>query len=555
MEQQTRHWWKEGVIYQIYPRSFHDSNGDGIGDLPGITQKLDFLKNLGIDIIWISPFYQSPNDDNGYDVSDFRAIHPDFGTMKDFHAMLEGIHARDMKLVMDLVPNHTSDEHHWFQEAKKSKDNPYRDYYIWKKGVGDQPPTNWLSFFSGSTWEWDQQTEEYYLHLFTKKQPDLNWENPKVRQEIYDIMTFWLDKGIDGFRLDVIPLISKRPEYPPIDPDDFMSAIVEVYANGPRMHEFLREMHDEVCQHYDMFTLAEGVGIPAEMANDYVGKNRKELNMLYHFEHLFLGLGQHGRYHQVPFGPQDIRRAFEKWYEALGESGWAAVCLGNHDFPRILSRFGNDGVYREAAAKLLLTMLATQRGTLCIYQGDEIGMSNVTFPSINDYDDVEAKNYFAEQAEGQSEAVQQKILREIQIGGRDNARTPIQWNAEAEAGFTSGTPWLKLNPNFSHINVAAQQNDPDSILTFYQKVLRFRRANTGLIYGQYASIDTGNDALYVYRRWNTEKAYWIVLNLSDEEQGWEMVDHGLQILVNNYQTVEKAQNQIRLQPWQAMILS
>ncbi|MEM7511960.1 MAG: alpha-glucosidase, partial [Bacteroidota bacterium] len=488
MKSINRKWWKHGVMYQVYPRSFFDSNGDGVGDLAGIHQKLDYLKDLGVDILWVSPFYQSPNDDNGYDVSDFRKILAEFGTMDDFDRLLDGIHQRGMRLIMDLVPNHTSDEHMWFQEAKKSKDNPYRDYYIWESTPKDSPPSNWLSFFSGSAWEWEEETEEYYLHLFSRKQPDLNWENEKLRQEMYDIMRFWLDRGIDGFRLDVVPLISKRPGYPSIDQEDFQSAIVEVYANGPRVHEFLREMNEKVSQDYDMLTLAEGCGIPSDQANLYVGEDRKELDMLYHFEHLFMGLGPNGRYDPIPFSLVEFKAAFDLWYKSLGEEGWAAVCLGNHDFPRMLSRFGNDAEYREVSAKLLITLLASQRGTLCMYQGDELGMTNVAFDSIEDYDDVEAKNYYQEQAVGKDADTQQVVLRKIQRCGRDNARTPIQWDDLPNGGFTTGTPWLKVNPNFKVINAEQQQHDPDSILSYYMKILRLRKENPVLVYGEYESL-------------------------------------------------------------------
>ena len=554
MESMTRTWWKEGIIYQIYPRSFYDSNGDGIGDLPGIHQKLDYLKNLGVDIIWISPFYQSPNDDNGYDVSDFRRIHEEFGTMEDFDQLLEGIHQRAMRLVMDFVPNHTSDEHFWFQEARTSKDNPYRDYYIWKPAVEGGPPTNWLSFFSGSAWEWEEQTQEYYLHLFTKKQPDLNWENEQLRQEIYESMRFWLDKGIDGFRLDVMPLVSKRPEYPPINPDDFQAAISEVYANGPRIHEFLQEMNTQVFQQYDMLTLAEGVGIPSEQANLYVGKNRNELHMLYHFEHLFMGIGAGGRFDPSPFSLVEFKAAFDTWYHALGEEGWAAVCLGNHDFPRMVSRFGNDGAYRQASAKLLITLLASQRGSLCMYQGDELGMTNVAFDTIEAYDDVETMNYYREQAEGKGEHVQAKVLERVQRYGRDNARTPIQWNDSLHAGFTTGTPWLGVNPNYGEINAEQQMKDPDSIWNYCKIMLAFRKANPVMVYGEYESLWPDHPQLYVYRRWNQDTAFWVILNFSEEEQRWEAPRSTWEVQLNNYDFFKQEESNLILAPWQALII-
>lgn len=541
-------------MYQVYPRSFNDSNGDGIGDLPGITEKLDYLKALGIDILWISPFYQTPNDDNGYDVSDYRKIQPEFGTMEDFAELLEGLHSRDMRLVMDLVPNHSSDEHAWFQESKKSKDNPYRDYYIWRPPVSGGPPSNWLSFFSGSAWEWDENTEEYYLHLFTKKQPDLNWENPKMRQEMYEIMKFWLDKGIDGFRMDVVPLISKRLDFPPTNQNDFQSAISDVYANGPRVHEFLQEMYEEVLQHYDALSLAEGVGISHKQGNLYVGKDRKELNMLYHFEHLFMGIGPLGRYHPIPFSLVDFKNAYDKWNESLGEEGWAAVCLGNHDFPRLLSRFGNDGKYREESAKLFITLLASQKGTLCIYQGDELGMTNVAFDTIEEYDDVEGLNYYAEATEGQPEEVHQETLKKIQKLGRDNARTPVQWDDSTNAGFSSGKPWLGVNPNYTTINAHQQASDPNSILYFYKKMLAYRKRNPVLVYGAYENLNPSHEQLYVYRRWEGDNELLIALNMSEEEISYSLPHADFEVDMNNYPDLWQNEKKILLARWQAVIL-
>lgn len=555
MNTADRIWWKEGVIYQIYPRSFYDSNGDGIGDLPGITQKLDYLKDLGVDILWISPFYQSPNDDNGYDVSDFRNIQEEFGTMEDFYDLLEGVHKQGMKLIMDLVPNHTSDEHDWFKLSKLSKDNPFRSYYIWKPPVNGGPPNNWLSYFSGSAWEYEEHTGEYYLHLFTKKQPDLNWENPQVRKEIYDIMKFWLDKGIDGFRLDVIPFISKRQDFPPIDTEDFNNSVEEIYANGPRIHEYLQEMNKEVCQYYDMFTLAEGCGVPSDKANLYVGKDRKELDMLYHFDHLFLGIGKSSRYERKPFTLLELKQAFDTWYEALGNTGWAVVCLGNHDFPRMLSRFGNETRYREASAKLLITLMATQRGSLCIYQGDEIGMSNVAFDRIEDYDDVEAHNFFREHAEGKPYAVQQAILKQIQLGGRDNARTPFQWNSDTHAGFSQGIPWLKVNPNFRTINCVQQREDPHSILNFYKKILALRKSHPVWVYGKYESLFPEHPEVYVYRRWDDQQEVYVLLNFSEAVQVLALNLPDTNPLISNYQVVEKQGKDLLLQPWQAVVLT
>ena len=355
----TRTWWKESVIYQIYPRSFNDSNGDGIGDLKGIIQKLDYLKELGVDILWISPIYKSPNDDNGYDISDYYNIMDEFGTMDDFDELLEAIHARGMKLLMDLVVNHTSDEHYWFQESRKSKDNPYRDYYYWQP----EKPNNWQSFFTGDAWELDPQTGEYYLHLFTKKQPDLNWENPKVRQEVYKLMRWWLDKGVDGFRMDVIPLISKRLDFPDADFSNFAKVVEEVYANGPRLHEFLHEMYQEVCSKYDVMTVGEAPGVPSDLGNLYVGESRKELNMIFHFGHMFLDWGGEGKFELSDWSLKEFKNVFTTWHNALGEEGWVSIYLDNHDFPRLLSRWGNDKEYYNESARLLAILILSLRGT------------------------------------------------------------------------------------------------------------------------------------------------------------------------------------------------
>ena len=373
-------WWKESVVYQIYPRSFKDANNDGIGDLKGIVQKIDYIRNLGVDVIWLCPIYKSPNDDNGYDISDYTDIMAEFGTMDDFDELLKAAHDRGLKIIMDLVVNHTSDEHPWFLASRKSKDNPYRDYYYWRKGSNGSAPNNWQSFFKGSAWEPDKNSEEYYLHLFSKKQPDLNWENPAVRQEVHNLMKFWLDKGIDGFRMDVIPLISKNIHFPDTDYKKFYDVIEHVYANGPRVHEFLREMHEKVLSKYDIMTVGEGPGVTPDNANLYVGCNRKELNMIFHFGHLYLGSGKNGKYDVAPWNLQEFKNIFNIWDKALAGDGWNSIFLGNHDFSRIVSRFGNDVQYRKESAKLLAMLLLSMRGTVFLYQGDEIGMTNVAFP-------------------------------------------------------------------------------------------------------------------------------------------------------------------------------
>ncbi len=507
----TRTWWKESVIYQIYPRSFKDSNGDGIGDLGGIIEKLDYLKKLGVDVLWLSPIFKSPNDDNGYDVSDYCDIMDEFGTMTDFDNLLAGAHARDLKIVLDLVPNHSSDEHRWFQESRKSTNNPYRDYYFWEK----EPPSNWTSFFSGSAWTKDDLTDEYYLHLFSKKQPDLNWENPKVRQEIYNVMDFWFKKGVDGFRIDVLPFISKRLDFPNIDPNNFEKAIVEVYANGPRLHEYLQEMNREVSSKYDIMTMGEGIGVKPQNALDYVGEDRAELNMLYHFDHTTINYGQGGKYDPVDWKLSTFKQIFTDWHHAIGEKGWINIFLDNHDFPRMVSRYGNDTVYRKESAKLLATLLLTMRGSPCIYQGSEIGMTNVTFDTLEAYDDVEVVNLHAAwKAAGKDTT---PLLKAVQQQGRDNARTPIQWSDAEHGGFTDGQPWLTINPNYKEINAEEALIDTNSVFYFYQKMLSYRKENTTLIYGDYQLLAAESEAVYAYRRWDEGGDFLVILNFSDKE--------------------------------------
>ena len=513
-------WWKEEVIYQIYPRSFKDSNGDGIGDIQGIMQKLDYVKNLGVDIIWLSPIYASPNDDNGYDISDYRSIHPEFGTMEDFDELLDAIHARGMRLIMDVVFNHSSDEHIWFKEAKKSRDNPFRDYYIWKKGKDGGPPNNWRSFFGGNAWNYEPITDEYYLHLFTKKQPDLNWENPKVREEIYDVVKFWLDKGIDGFRMDVIPLISKRLDFADTPLEAFNDVVEQVYSNGPRVHEYINEMYEKVLRHYDIMTVGEGPGITTKTGLDYVGHDRRELNMIFHLDHMFLGHGPRGKFDPVPYDWNDIKQLYLDWYAAMGDSGWISIFMDNHDFPRMVSRFGNDGEYRIQSAKLLAMMVLTLRGTACIYQGSELGMSNVKFDSIEDYRDVETHNYYKEfTATG---TTPEKFLKLVHEHGRDNVRTPMHWNKREHAGFTTGKPWINVNPNYHDINAEDALDNQDSVYYFYKELLAFRKKEKTLIYGEWKIINTNSVDLFIYERFDSENRILVMLNHSDNTHSHEL---------------------------------
>jgi oligo-1,6-glucosidase len=550
-------WWKESVIYQIYPRSFKDSNGDGIGDIPGIIEKLDYIQSLGIDVIWLCPVYQSPNDDNGYDISNYYTIMDDFGSMHDFDRLLMGIHQRGMKLVMDLVVNHTSDEHDWFVESQSSKTHPKRNYYIWKEGVNGGPPNNWQSFFGGDAWEYDEKTDEYYLHLFTRKQPDLNWEQKEVREEVYQMMRWWLDKGIDGFRMDVISLISKRG-YEDAAHSEFTDTISLDYANGPRVHEFLQEMNRKVLSHYDILTVGEGPGITLEEGLNYVKDDRQELDMIFHFDHMFIDHGEGGKFDPKPYDFVEFKRIFKRWDQVMTEGGWSSIFLGNHDFPRIVSRFGNDGKYRNQSAKALALMLLTMRGTAYIYQGEEIGMTNVAFESIEDYRDIETFN--AHRIAMESGRDLKDFMQAVHRQGRDNARTPVQWDSSEQAGFTTGVPWIKVNPNYRFINVSDQENDPDSILDFYRQMIHIRKCHQTLVYGDFEVFDVEDENLFIYQRRNDEGQFLILINFSDADQIYTPDDtlnlSSAKVIIRNYDDLKENMNQSKctLRPWEAVLL-
>ncbi|MEL6560308.1 MAG: alpha-glucosidase [Bacteroidota bacterium] len=545
-------WWKEGIVYQIYPRSFYDSNNDGVGDIKGIIEKLDYIKSLGVDIIWLCPVYKSPNDDNGYDISDYYGIMDEFGTMDDFDELLSEMKKRKLRLVMDLVANHTSDEHSWFLESRKDKTNDKRDFYIWKDGENGHGPNNWMSFFSGSAWKKDELTDQYYLHLFTKKQPDLNWENPKVREEVYKVMKYWLDKGIDGFRMDVISVISKR-NYDDSPYENFNDTIKNTYANGPRIHDYLKEMNQEVMSKYDMMTVGEGPGISLDNGLDYVDVDRKELDMVFHFDHMFIDHGPGGKFDVVPFDFVHFKNIFAKWDNLLKDKGWGSIFLGNHDFPRIVSRFGNDGVYREQSAKLLATMLLSLRGTTYIYQGDELGMTNVAFNSIDDYRDVETINAYRQEVVENGRDIND-FLKAVHYQGRDNVRTPVQWTEDSNGGFTEGDPWIKVNPNYREINVASQQEDSRSILNYYRKMIQFRKDNTTLVYGNFEMIEPDHKELFIYRRTDEEGSFLITLNFSDQPVSYQFKNaDSLNVAINNYDEVSVHGDQIGLEPWQSII--
>ena len=545
----AKNWWKEGVVYQIYPRSFQDSTGNGLGDIQGIIDRLDYIQSLGVDMIWLCPVYESPNDDNGYDISDYLKISTDFGGNPAFDRLLEAMHARGLKLLMDLVANHSSDEHHWFQQAQKSRENPYHDYYIWKSGTPDSPPNNWQSVFSGSAWKWNAATEEYYLHLYTQKQPDLNWENPQIRQEIYDIVDFWLAKGVDGFRMDVISLISKRLEFTDVPEGmPFIDVMEQIYANGPRIHEFLNEMNRKVLSQYDIVTVGEGPGVNLEHGPRYVSAAAKELDMVFHFDHLTIDFGPDGKYDPVPLDFVRFKEIFSQWDAALAADGWNSIFLGNHDFSRIVSRFGNDTEYHQESAKLLVILLMTLRGTPYVYQGDEIGMTNIAHDSIEAYDDVETRNAWkAAEAAGKD---MDKFLKAVHWQSRDNARTPMQWNAEKNAGFTSGTPWIPLNPNYKTINVSIQEEDPDSILHFYRKTIALRKAHSTLVYGNYQDLAPDDLHIFAYRRWDANGSFWIIHNCSDQQQPFpKKFKPQSDPIFGNY----PADDSMELRPWESRI--
>ena len=531
----NRLWWKEAIIYQIYPRSFKDSNKDGIGDLKGIISELDHLKNLGVDVIWLSPMYKSPNVDNGYDISDYENIMTEFGTMADFDDLLRGIHERGLKLIIDLVVNHSSDEHAWFQESRKSKDNPYRDFYIWKKAKPDgSPPNNWKSFFSGSAWQWDEITQEYYLHLFAVKQPDLNWENPKLRHHIYNMMHFWLKKGVDGFRMDVIPFLSKDQSFPDSD------GSLEFYANGPRIHEFLKEMNQEVLSKYDIMTVGEAFGVSTKEALDYVGKDRNELQMIFHFDHAVPRDENNFIQPEPEWTLPQLKSIFQKWDTTLKNDGWNSIYWGNHDNPRILSRLGNTKRYRVKSAKMLATILLTLRGTPYIYQGDEIGMTNCPFNSIDEFDDVQVKNAWNSLILNQHKDAS-LFLKAANKIARDHARTPMQWSNTKNGGFTEGDKtWLKVNPNFKKINVRADNDNPDSILNYYKALIRFRKENLVLVYGAFEDILPEHEKIYAYIRSSENEELLIINNVSSDKMGLKsLIDYPLSILtllMTNYTT-------------------
>lgn len=511
-------WWKESVVYQIYPRSFKDSNGDGIGDLRGVIQKLDYLQELGFNVVWLCPVYKSPNDDNGYDISDYQDIMDEFGSLADWEELLSGMHQRGLKLVMDLVVNHTSDEHHWFQEARKSKDSPYRDYYIWRPARDGREPNNWVSFFGGSAWQYDEATDEYYLHLFSKKQPDLNWENPKVRQAVYDMMHWWLKKGIDGFRMDVINMISKTPGLPdaPVVNNNRYQFGGQYFSNGLRLWEFLNEMKREVLSQYDILTVGETPQLTTHQGLEMTHEETGVLNMVFQFEHMDLDTepgSESSRRSVKPWSLVEMKQVMTRWQKGLENGGWNSNYLTNHDQPRAVSRFGNDRQYRVESAKLLATLTHMLQGTPYIYQGEEIGMTNVAYETIEAYRDIETLDVYRDLVEEKGMAPQ-AVLAIIHAKSRDNARSPMQWNDGEQGGFTSGTPWMMVNPNYKEINVEQNLADPDSIFYYYQKLIRLRREHPVIVYGTYDLILDTHEEIYAFTRTLEDDRLLVVLNFT-----------------------------------------
>lgn len=551
---EKRAWWKESVVYQIYPRSFMDSNGDGIGDLKGITSKLGYLENLGVDVLWLSPIYQSPNDDNGYDISDYQAVMDEFGTMEDFDELLSEAHKHNLKIMLDLVVNHTSDEHPWFVESKKSKDNPYRDYYIWRESKDGKLPNRWEASFGGPAWEYDKETDMYYLHLFSPKQPDLNWDNPKVRDEVFQMMDWWLQKGIDGFRMDVINLISKTeglPDGPEIPGTPYTSKD-EACVCGPHVHEYIREMNERVLSRYDIMTVGETPCVSIEDAKAFTMEDRHELNMVFNFDHVDVENGSGSKWTDRRFELPKLREILAGWQYGMAKEGWNSLYWNNHDQPRVVSRFGNDKEYRVKSAKMLGTCLHMMKGTPYIYQGEELGMTNVRFETVEEYEDIETKGAYKTCTEllGMSK---DETMRAIHARSRDNARTPMQWDASANGGFTTGTPWFSMNPNYKEINAASQVEDEDSIYNYYRKLIRLRHENETIVYGDFELMMEDSQDVFAYMRKGTDEVLLVYCNFSEKEQEFRIPEayreKKKEVLICNYENPEEG----ALRPQEAIV--
>ena len=530
-------WWQKAVVYQIYPRSFYDSNGDGIGDINGIREKLPYLAKLGIGVIWLSPVYCSPNDDNGYDISDYYDISPDFGTLDDMKALIEEADNFSIKIIMDLVVNHTSDEHAWFIEAKSSKDSKYRDYYIWRSGDENTPPNDLKSCFGGSAWEYDAKTGEYYLHFFSKKQPDLNWENPQMRRDIWKMMNFWIDLGIGGFRMDVIDLIGKNPD-------------LKIKENGPKLHDYIQEMYQNTLAGKNLLTVGECWGATPEIAKLFSAQKRHELSMVFQFEHIMLDQNGGDKWNLKPLNLLDLKRVFTKWQTQLANEGWNSLFWNNHDLPRIVSRWGDDGKYRVQSAKMLAILLHGMKGTPYIYQGEEIGMTNIEFNTIDDFADIEAVNMYKERIAAGCD--RESVLRSLRAKARDNARTPMQWNNSENAGFTQSKPWYRVNPNYSQINVENALADENSVFYCYQKLIKLRRENPIMVYGDYALLLPDDENIYAYTRTYQDKTWLVICNFYKDSVEFSLNGTG-KVLISNYENSCTDLKNGRLRPYEAVI--
>lgn len=556
---ETRKWWKESIVYQIYPRSFNDSNGDGVGDLKGIIEKVDYLKSLGIDVVWLNPIYKSPNDDNGYDISDYRAILEEFGTMEDFELLLDKLHQNKIKLIMDLVVNHSSDEHPWFRESRKSRDNAFRDYYHWWPAEKGTPPARWSYFdLEDNAWKYDETTNAWYLHYFSVKQPDLKWENPQLRKEIYNMMHFWFKKGIDGFRMDVIPFISKDTRYPDL-PAEYDGDFIAYYANGPRLHEFLQEMNREVLSKYDIMTVGEAPGVTLDQALDFVDEDREELDMFFHFDLLALDRepGEVFKMRSTPWKLTEFKAIHSRWDEVFSEKGWGSIFLCNHDFPRSVSRWGNDKAsFWYNSATMLQTFSLSMRGTPFFFQGEEIGMTNIRFENIEDYRDINTLNAYHKAAHNCDDL--QAFLENEKEASRDNARTPMQWDQSKHAGFTTGKPWIKVNENYlTGINVAKENEDPNSVLNYFRKMVSIRKQYKALVYGKYRLLDEKNEAIYAFTRTLQTDRFLVLLSFSTETVNFSLscvnCTTGKLIISNDKAPTDLPVNLIALSPYQACI--
>ena len=547
-----RNWWKEAVIYQIYPRSFKDTSNNGIGDIKGIIEKLDYIKSLGVTMVWLNPIYESPNDDNGYDISDYRAIMKEFGTMAEFDELLAGLHKRGLKFVMDVVVNHSSDEHKWFQESRKSRDNKYRDYYHWWPAEKGKPNYRW-SFFDkkSEAWKYDAQTDAYYLHYFSQKQPDLNWENPKVRQEVYDIMKFWADKGVDGFRLDAFQFVSKDITFPPLPKgyEENVPSVIKHHGMGPHLHTYLKEMNKEVLSKYDVFAVSEGVGSSLEDAHDIVDEERIELQMAYHFESTDLVSSLE------KCTLADIKECFTKWDTSFDKKGWLSIYLSNHDQARMVNRFGNaKPAFKEVSAKMLNTFILSMKGTPYTYYGDELGMTNNGFTKIEEYQDIAAINgYKSIEAKGGDLNL---YLKTMNLLSRDNGRTPMQWDASENSGFSIVKPWLPVHKNHKTVNVETQEKDANSVLNHFKKMVSIRKENLILVYGKYTLIQKEHETVYAYTRTLDEEKMLVLLNFSEVKSSIRMLglSKNSSVLINNYNYLTITKNSVELAPYQAVII-